>query len=79
MRTFALLFVVHALASLALAQAPSPDDPPRADVLMPGVKLTEVAVNPDVVTPTGIDVDDAGRIEPRYKSVDTKHVLCPDN
>lgn len=31
-------------------------------ILQPGVKLTLVTEHPDVVTPTGIDVDDKGHI-----------------
>lgn len=36
--------------------------PPRIEILAPGVKLTLLAEHPDIVTPTGIDVDEAGRI-----------------
>ncbi len=35
---------------------------PEVKALQPGVKLTLVAEHPDVVTPTGIDVDEEGRI-----------------
>lgn len=54
----------------AFAQAPPPpkapavpeDLPPQIQTLQPGVKLTLLAEHPDLVTPTGIDVDDKGRI-----------------
>ena len=36
--------------------------PPRIEILAPGVKLTLLAEHPDIVTPTGIDVDEDGRI-----------------
>lgn len=36
--------------------------PPRIELLQPGVKLTLLAEHPDLVTPTGIDVDDQGNI-----------------
>jgi putative membrane-bound dehydrogenase-like protein len=36
--------------------------PPRIEILAPGVKLTLLAEHPDIVTPTGIDVDEEGRI-----------------
>lgn len=37
------------------------DIEPRIELLQPGVKLTLLAEHPDLVTPTGIDVDDQGR------------------
>lgn len=36
--------------------------PPQIKTLQPGVKLTLLAEHPDLVTPTGIDVDEEGRI-----------------
>lgn len=40
-----------------------PDDiSPNAKTLLPGLKLTLVVKHPDIVTPTGIDIDDKGRI-----------------
>jgi len=36
--------------------------PPQIETLQPGVKLTLLAEHPDLVTPTGIDVDDKGQI-----------------
>jgi putative membrane-bound dehydrogenase-like protein len=36
--------------------------PPQIETLQPGVKLTLLAEHPDLVTPTGIDVDDKGNI-----------------
>jgi hypothetical protein len=66
---------MHRLAFLflpiaALAQSPPPpkapdvpaDLPPRVEILQPGVKLTMLAEHPDLVTPTGIDVDEKGNI-----------------
>lgn len=50
-----------------LAQAPKapvvPDElPPEIITLQPGVKLTLLAEHPDLVTPTGIDVDKNGQL-----------------
>ena len=55
-----------ALNSL-LADAPAPpvvpsDLPAQIETLQPGVKLTLLAEHPNLVTPTGIDVDDRGLI-----------------
>lgn len=36
--------------------------PPRIETLQPGVKMTLLAEHPDLVTPTGIDVDAQGRV-----------------
>ncbi|HRJ10137.1 MAG TPA: hypothetical protein PK490_12140 [Prosthecobacter sp.] len=36
--------------------------PPKIETLQPGVKMTLLAEHPDLVTPTGIDVDDQGRV-----------------
>lgn len=55
---------------IALAQSgPPPKAPvvptdlnPQIETLQPGVKLTLLAEHPALVTPTGIDVDDQGRI-----------------
>jgi putative membrane-bound dehydrogenase-like protein len=38
------------------------DLPPQIETLQPGVKLTLLAEHPDLVTPTGIDVDEKGNI-----------------
>lgn len=35
---------------------------PEVDILQPGVQLSLVAEHPSLVTPTGIDVDDQGRV-----------------
>lgn len=35
---------------------------PEIELLQPGVTLTEIASHPDIVTPTGVDVDEEGRI-----------------
>lgn len=56
------------LAALAQSGPPSkapvvPTDlAPQIETLMPGVKMTLLAEHPALVTPTGIDVDDKGRI-----------------
>lgn len=66
----------HLLASLLVplaAMAATPAAPPKApevpaqlppeiQLLQPGVKLTLMAEHPEVVTPTGIDVDEKGNI-----------------
>ncbi len=49
------------VAAGAKAQAPA-DVPPQLEFLSPGVKLSLVAEHPDVVTPTGIDIDDTGTL-----------------
>jgi hypothetical protein len=52
--------------AVAAPAAPPPDVPaevpPKIQVLQPGVKLTFLAEHPDLVTPTGIDVDAKGNI-----------------
>jgi len=63
-------FVVVTLAlRLACPGAPPPkapdvpaELPPQIQTLQPGVKLTLLASHPDLVTPTGIDVDGRGEI-----------------
>ena len=61
------------LPAFAALSAPPPAAPPKAPdvpaelppqvkLLQPGVKLTMLAEHPDLVTPTGIDVDSQGRI-----------------
>lgn len=64
--------LVNLLLALAAVSAPvqpppkAPDVPaevpPQIELLQPGVKLTLLAEHPDLVTPTGIDVDDKGNI-----------------
>lgn len=64
------LRLLLALPVAALAQSGPPpkapdvpkDLPPQIETLQPGVKMTLLAEHPDLVTPTGIDVDDQGRI-----------------
>ena len=42
------------------------DHKPEVKILQPGVKLTLIAEQPDIVTPTGLDVDEqASRIAMR--------------
>ena len=56
------------LAVFAQSSPPpkAPDVPkeltPQIETLQPGVKLTLLAEHPDLVTPTGIDVDEHGNI-----------------
>ena len=57
------------LAATALHAAPPPAPPvvpavlpPQIEELVPGVKLTLLAEHPDLVTPTGIDVDAQGNL-----------------
>jgi putative membrane-bound dehydrogenase-like protein len=56
------------LASICLLAAPSirsnaaDDHQPEVKILQPGVKLTLIAEQPDIATPTGLDVDDQGRV-----------------
>ncbi|MBX7209610.1 MAG: c-type cytochrome [Verrucomicrobiaceae bacterium] len=63
-----IAFMLLPLAALAQSGPPpkAPDVPvdlpPRVEILQPGVKLTMLAEHPDLVTPTGIDVDEKGNI-----------------
>ncbi|MEQ1839354.1 MAG: PVC-type heme-binding CxxCH protein, partial [Verrucomicrobiales bacterium] len=63
-----LLIVLLPLAALAQSGKPpkAPDVPadlsPQIETLQPGVRLTLLAEHPDLVTPTGIDVDAKGNI-----------------
>ncbi|MDZ4289194.1 MAG: PVC-type heme-binding CxxCH protein, partial [Prosthecobacter sp.] len=61
--------VLCLLPSLTAFSAPPPKAPevpanlpPEIQLLQPGVKLTLLAEHPDLVTPTGIDVDEKGQI-----------------
>ena len=65
------IFAFASLSLSAMAAAPAPPPkapdvpkelPPQIEILQPGVKLTMLAEHPDLVTPTGIDVDDQGNI-----------------
>lgn len=65
MKRLLFLFPLAALAQTA----PPPKAPvvptdlaPQIETLKPGVKMTLLAEHPALVTPTGIDVDDKGRI-----------------
>ena len=62
--TFAVLAVI--LAQLAgnshSTRATADDRPSDMQMLQPGVQLTLLAEHPDLSTPTGIDVDDQGRV-----------------
>lgn len=64
-----LLIVPSSLLPLLAQSGPAPkapdvptDLPPQIETLQPGVKLTLLAEHPALVTPTGIDVDEKGRI-----------------
>ena len=65
MRRFFFLFPLAALAQ----SGPPPKAPivptdlaPQIETLKPGVKMTLLAEHPALVTPTGIDVDEKGRV-----------------
>ena len=68
MKDFIYWFMLFLVAQHSLlADAPPPpvvpvELPPHLEVSQPGVKLTLLAEHPDLVTPTGIDVDDRGQI-----------------
>ncbi|MBC7967593.1 MAG: hypothetical protein H7Z17_16890, partial [Fuerstia sp.] len=49
------------LICVAVTQAADERDP-QVEILLPGVQLSLVAEHPALVTPTGIDVDDQGRV-----------------
>ena len=57
---------IHLFAGTAAQAADPPVVPdeisPNVEVLQPGLKLSLVVEHPDIVTPTGIDVDDQGKI-----------------
>ncbi len=63
------LFLLPSLAAFSAAPTTPPKAlevpaqlPPEIQTLQPGVKLTLLAEHPDVVTPTGINVDAKGNI-----------------
>lgn len=47
---------------LAISSLPAAEREPQVKALQPGVRLTLVAEHPELATPTGIDVDEQGRI-----------------
>lgn len=55
-----LLFVIS--LSLAIVGFSADDRPSKIEILQPGVQLSLVAEHPDIATPTGVDVDEEGRI-----------------
>ena len=59
LRQSILLLTLVWTLTLSLAAA-EPD--PQVETVQPGVRLTLVAEHPDLATPTGIDVDDKGRV-----------------
>jgi hypothetical protein len=54
--------IVLPLATCTWAADPPNELDPKLEILKKGVKLTLVAEHPDVVTPTGLDVDSAGNV-----------------
>ncbi len=66
-RSFAVI-AINSVAAVAIAASPPKppevpaDLPPQIQAQQPGVKLTLLAEHPDLVTPTGIDVDAKGNI-----------------
>lgn len=72
MKTSFLLCLLPILSTLSIFAAArtspdkSPEVPadlsPQIETLQPGIKLTLLAEHPDLVTPTGIDVDEKGNI-----------------
>ncbi len=63
---FCLLPVITVLGAPRVAPSKAPEVPaelpPKIELMQPGVKLTLLAEHPDLVTPTGIDVDEQGNI-----------------
>ena len=69
MKRSLILSLLPALSALSAPPAAPPkapevpkELPPQIQTLQPGVKLTLLAEHPDLVTPTGIDVDEQGNI-----------------
>lgn len=68
LRSLLLLFPICLSSVFAQQGAPPkapvvPEEvPAQIQILQPGVKLTLVAEHPDLVTPTGVDVDAEGRV-----------------
>ena len=58
----AIVTLVWSLDAAHAAPVPPDDLPPQIQILQPGVKLTLLAEHPDLVTPTGLDVDTKGNI-----------------
>jgi len=58
MRYIAPLFI----ACFLCAPLFSAERPPEIETLLPGVRLSMIAEHPDLATPTGVDVDEQGRI-----------------
>ncbi|WP_417380791.1 PVC-type heme-binding CxxCH protein [Gimesia sp.] len=46
----------------AISSLPAAEREPQVKILQPGVRMTLVAEHPELATPTGIDVDEQGRI-----------------
>lgn len=61
MTGYRVLLLVFFLFPTALTGA-ADDRAPGIEVLQPGVRLSMVAEHPDIATPTGLDVDEKGRV-----------------
>ena len=61
MRLFQSLVASLLLVSPALAEPPADLDP-QIELTQPGVQLSLVAEHPAIMTPTGIDIDDQGKL-----------------
>lgn len=60
---FTFLVLAPAIPSIAVDDPLAPQDvPAEIEHLVPGVKLTLLAEHPDLMTPTGIGVDDSGNV-----------------
>lgn len=57
--TFLLSFVAALFCGNSLRAA---DPDPQVESLLPGVRMSLIAEHPDLATPTGVDVDDSGRV-----------------
>ncbi len=58
----AIVMIVWSFSEAIAAPVPPDELPPQIQILQPGVKLTLLAEHPDLVTPTGLDVDSKGNI-----------------
>jgi hypothetical protein len=62
MRRFGLSFWVLLVCVASGIRVSAQDLPVRIEYLRPSLKLTQIVSHPEVVTPTGIDADDAGNV-----------------
>ena len=61
-KTTAVLIVIAIVLGAVVAPGTTSAEEPRLDFLQPGVRLTKLVENPEVVTPTGIGVMPSGDI-----------------